>query len=114
MNILCKESLNLSEEDVMKAAVLFTGTGPILIVTSFDSLSNPKFLEQIKSRGINKFIAYEVSLEVTKQKYGGHYNLVIEDLRPTDDIRVMDVNGHCVFYNYKFKDLKEPFTYEPD
>lgn len=98
----------------MKAAVLFTGTGPILIVTSFNSLSSPKFTEQMKSRGINKFIAYEVPIGVTKQKYGGHYDLVVEDLRPTDDIRVMDINGHSVFHNYKFKDLKEPFTYEPE
>lgn len=98
----------------MKTAVLFTGTGPILIVTTFDSISNPKFIDQIKSRGIDKFIGYEVPIDVTKQKYGGHYNLVVADLRPKDDIRVMDINGHRVLHSYKFKDLTEPFMYEFD
>jgi len=98
----------------MKAAVLFTGTGPILIVTNFDSFSNPRFIVQIKSRGIDKFIAYEVPIDVTKQKYGGYYNVVMAGLRPRDDMRVMDTNGHRIFHNYKIKNFTEAFTYEPD
>ncbi len=31
-------------EGVMKAAVLFTGSGPIVILTSFQSFSDPKFI----------------------------------------------------------------------
>ena len=30
----------------MKAGIFFTGTGPILILTSHESLNNPKLLER--------------------------------------------------------------------
>jgi hypothetical protein len=98
----------------MKAVVLMTETGPILIVTTFASLSDPRFIQQIESRGIRKFIAYEVPLDVAKEKYGGHYDLVISDLREVDDVRVMDIEGHRVLFSFKLKDLKEPaLIHEP-
>ena len=36
----------------MKAGIFFTGTGPILILTSYESLVDPKLIEQLESKGI--------------------------------------------------------------
>ena len=47
----------------MKAAVMFTGGGPVLFLTSYDSLEHPEFLAKRNNRGIKKFIAYEVLIE---------------------------------------------------
>ena len=96
----------------MKAGILFTGTGPILILTSYDSLKEPALIEKFISKGIKKFIAYEVSLEDVKVKYGLHYKTVMGDLHQSDDLRVLDFDGHHVFYSFSFSELGEPIYYE--
>lgn len=50
----------------MKAGIVFTGTGPILILTSYDSFDDPKFVEKLSAKGIKKFIARELPLEKVK------------------------------------------------
>ena len=44
----------------MKAALLFTGSGPLVILTSHASFTDPALLEKLAAKGIDKFIAYEV------------------------------------------------------
>ena len=64
----------------MKAGIFFTGTGPILILTSYEALDDPKLVEKLATKGIKKYIAYEVSEEKVKEKYGNHYNVILGDL----------------------------------
>lgn len=97
----------------MKAGVIFTGTGPILILTSHDSFSDKKFVEKLNARGIKKFIAYEVPLDKVKKEYGTHYTVVMGDLRETDDLRVMDYDGHHIFLAFSFSEMGEPVRIEP-
>jgi hypothetical protein len=33
----------------MKAGIFFTGTGPILILTTYDSFSDPQLIEKLSS-----------------------------------------------------------------
>jgi hypothetical protein len=96
----------------MKAGVLFTGSGPILILTTYESLSDPKLVEKLTQKGIKKFIAYEVSEELVKQKYGKHYGVILGDLKQTDDLRVLDYDGHHVFYNFSLKEIGKPVYHE--
>jgi len=96
----------------MKAGILFTGTGPILILTSYDALNDPKLVEKLSSKGIKKFIAAEVPVENVKKVYGNHFNVVMGDLQQTDDLRVMDYNGHNVFYNFKFSEMGKLLYHE--
>ena len=51
-------------------------------------------------------------MEMIKQKYGNHYNVVMSDLNQQDDLRVMDYDGHHVFYNFSLQDLGEPICHE--
>ncbi|MEJ5363825.1 MAG: hypothetical protein WHS86_01860 [Desulfosoma sp.] len=97
----------------MKAGIIFTGTGPILVLTSYESFQDPKFIEKLNNKGIKKFIARELPLESVKQKYGLQFNIVLGDLNQTDDLRVLDYNGHNVFYNFSFKEMGEPIYCEP-
>ena len=96
----------------MKAGIFFTGTGPILILTSYGDLDDPKLVEKLASKGIKKFIAHEVPAELVKEKYGGQFKVILGDLRQTDDLRVLDYDGHHVFYNFSLGDLGEPVRYE--
>ncbi len=97
----------------MKSAIIFTGTGPILILTTYDSFEHPELVAKLEAKGIRKFIASEVPLEQVKSKYGNHYNVVLGDLKQNDDLRVMDYNGHNVFYNFRFSEMGKPVYREP-
>ncbi|RLB05885.1 MAG: hypothetical protein DRG83_01500 [Deltaproteobacteria bacterium] len=97
----------------MKAGIIFTGTGPILILTSYNSFTDPKLIEKLAAKGIKKFIAYELPVETVKKKYGNHFTVVLQDLNQEDDLRVLDYNGHNVFYNFSFDEMGNPIHHEP-
>ena len=96
----------------MKAGILFTGTGPILILTTYESFTDSNFVEKLSAKGIKKFIAYEVSEEKVKQRYGMHFNIILGDLKQTDDLRVLDYDGHHVFNSFSLKEIGDPISYE--
>ncbi len=96
------------------AGVVFTGTGPILVLSTYESFSDPKFVEKLKQKGIKKFIAYEVPVDLCKKRYGNQYNVILGDLNQSDDLRVLDYNGHNVFYNFRFEEMGEPFHYQEE
>ena len=96
----------------MKAGIVMTGTGPILILTSYDSLDDPLLARKLAAKGIKKFIAYEVPTEGLSEKYGEHYDLVMGDLHQSDALRVLDYNGHHVYGNFLLKELGEPIFHE--
>jgi hypothetical protein len=96
----------------MKAGIIFTGTGPILILTTYESFEDPKFVAKLDVKGIKKFIASEVPLEKVKVKYGNHYLVVMGDLNQTDDLRVLDYNGYNVFYNFSFSEMGKPIYHD--
>ena len=96
----------------MKAGIIFTGTGPILILTTYESFLDPKLVSRLESKGIKKFIASELPLEQVKTKYGNHYAVVMGDLNQTDDLRVLDYNGYNVFHNFSFREMGKPIYHE--
>jgi hypothetical protein len=97
---------------IMKAALLFAGSGPLVILTSHASLTDPVLLEELHAKGIDKFIAYEVPLSMVEQRYGGHYNAVLSDLHETDDLRVLDFNGERAFRLFHLAELGAPVMHE--
>jgi hypothetical protein len=98
--------------EMMKVVMLFPGSGPVVIITSHESVTDPKLLEKLAAKGINKFIAYEIPVELAKERYGGHYDVVIGDLHETDDLRVLDYDGMRAFKLFRLSELGEPVLYE--
>ena len=96
----------------MKAGIIFTGTGPILILTSYESLSDERFAEKLGAKGIKKFIAYEIEEEHLKEKYGKHFNLIMQDLHQNDDLRVLDYDGHHILSSFSFSEFGEAVFHE--
>jgi hypothetical protein len=97
----------------MKAGIFFTGSGPILILTSYDSFEQPELVGKLGAKGIKKYIAREVPVDLVKQRYGQHFNVVLKDLNQSDDLRVLDIDGHNVLYSFSFKEMGEPCCIEP-
>ena len=96
----------------MKAGIIFSGSSPLLILTSYDSFTDEKFVEKLKTKGVLKFIAFEVPVDVAQKKYGLHYDIILADLKQTDDLRVLDYNGHNIMAVFALQDLAEPIYYE--
>lgn len=98
----------------MKAGIFFTGTGPILILTTYRELNDPMLVNKLEQKGIRKFIAYEVPDDLVREKYGQQFNIILGDLKQTDDLRVLDYDGHHVFYNFSLSELGEPVYQEAE
>ena len=96
----------------MKAGIFFTGTGPILILTSYGALDSPELVNKLALKGIKKFIAYEIGEAIVKEKYGQHFSVIMGDLQQEDDLRVLDYDGHHVFYNFTFAEMSDPLYHE--
>jgi hypothetical protein len=97
----------------MHAALIFPGSGPILILTSHEGVEDPKLLERLARKGITKFIAFSVPIEVVKSKYGVHFDIVCRNLHETDDLRVIDFDGRRAMELLPFKVLGQPVFHEP-
>lgn len=98
----------------MKAGLIFTGTGPILILTTYESFKDLKLVAKLDAKGIRKFIACDLPLDKVKAKYGNHYKVVMGDLSQTDDLRVLDYNGYNVFHNFSFSEMGKPIYHESE
>lgn len=96
----------------MKAALVMTGSGPIVILTSHPSLTDPALLRKLKAKGIDKFIAYEIPVEMAAARYGGHFQVVRQDVHESDDLRVLDFNGERAFRLFHLSELGPPIMYE--
>jgi hypothetical protein len=97
----------------MKAGIFFTGSGLILILTSYSSLTNSNLVRKLSAKGIKKFVAYEVPEELVKGHYGTHYGVTMSDIKQEDDLRVLDYDGHHIYKEFSLKDLGQPAYYEP-
>jgi hypothetical protein len=91
---------------------MFTGSGPLVILTSHASLTDPALLDKLRAKGIDKFIAYDIPLAVAEQRYGGHFQVVMRGLGESDDLRVLDFNGERAFRLFHWRELGAPLMYE--
>ncbi|EGV30347.1 conserved hypothetical cytosolic protein [Thiorhodococcus drewsii AZ1] len=98
--------------DAMKCAMLITGSGPVVILTSYDSLEHQDLLERLANKGIPKFMAYEIPLALAEERYGGHFNKVLNGFTESNDLRVLDHNGHRAFNLFRFDELAAPLMHE--
>lgn len=95
----------------MKAGIIFSGSSPLLILTSYSSFTDGKFVEKLRTKGVMKFIAFEVPVDLAKEKYGLHFDIICGDLKQSDDLRVLDYNGHNIMVHFSFKDIGSPIYY---
>jgi len=98
----------------MYSALIFSGGGPILILTSHKGLEDPALLERLAVKGIAKFVAFPVPIEAARERYGIHFDIVCRDLHESDDLRVLDFDGHRAMDKLPFSILGQAVFHEPD
>ena len=95
----------------MKAAIVITGTGAILVITTYPPINNLNFVNKLKGKGISKFIAFEVPIDQCQHIYGAKYHNTSEDLKE-DGLEVLDIDGLRIFKNFSLKKAETPFVFE--
>ncbi|NLG64112.1 MAG: hypothetical protein GX537_00710 [Actinobacteria bacterium] len=98
----------------MKAVIVFSGSGPLLILTSYPSIDDPRLVAKLEAKGMRKFIAWEVGIERCREIYGYGFRDIVADLQREDDMRVLDFDGHRIFLNFSLRELREPFIWEAE
>jgi hypothetical protein len=94
-----------------RAYLIFTGTGPILVLSTYPQLTDERLVAKLRYKGIDKFIAYEVDLAAVETRYPHSYASVAADLAGSEDIRVLDFNGHQIMANFSLDELGEPIKF---
>ncbi len=96
----------------MRSYLVLTETGPVLVLTSMDSITEEILLDSLHSKGIDKFIAYEVPVEKVHEFYGVPFEIISSDLERGKDLRVVDFNGPHIFSCLSFTDLGRQIQHE--
>ena len=100
---------------MVRSYVVFSGTGPILVVTKSNAGLQSEFMRQrLERKGILKYMAFEVPSPRVDERYGTRFHSAAEQLAGDDDMRVVDIDGHHVFANFSFKEMGEPVFVEDD
>ena len=95
----------------MRAYLIFTGTGPLLVLSTYPKLTDQRLIEKLRYKGIEKFIAYQVDLDVVEERYAASFDSVAVDLEDREDIRVLDYNGHQIMANLSLDSLGDPIKF---
>ncbi|HVR99158.1 MAG TPA: hypothetical protein VMW27_21240 [Thermoanaerobaculia bacterium] len=94
-----------------RAYILFAGSGPILILSTYSELTDERLVSKLRYKGIDKFIAYEVNLDAVRQRYERSFDNISQDLEAEEDMRVLDFNGHQIMANFSLEELGEPVKF---
>lgn len=98
--------------NAMRAYLIFTGSGPILVLSTYPELTDERLVSKLRYKGIDKFIAYEVQLGAVKERYAASFDTIASDLEDgSEDLRVLDFNGHQIMANFSLQALGEPLKF---
>jgi hypothetical protein len=98
--------------NAIRASLIFTGSGPILVLSTYPSLTDERLVAKLRYKGIDKFIAYEVHLDAVKERYPSSFANVAKDLEGgEEDLRVLDFNGHQIMANFSLDALGTPIKF---
>ncbi|HXU30053.1 MAG TPA: hypothetical protein VN851_05695 [Thermoanaerobaculia bacterium] len=98
-------------KSTLRAYIIFTGTGPILVLSTYPKLTDERLVSKLRYKGIDKFIAYEVDRDAVEARYEHSFANILKDLEHEEDIRVLDFNGHQIMANFSLDALGDPIKF---
>ena len=101
----------MTETPEPRAFLIFTGSGPILVLSTYADVTDERLVAKLRYKGIDKFFAYEVELDSVEKRYPEAFGNAQRDLASGDDIRVVDFNGHQIMANFHLDELGAPIHY---
>jgi hypothetical protein len=101
----------MSPSPATRAYLIFTGSGPILVLSTYPELTDERLVSKLRYKGIDKFIAYQVDMAAVRGRYEHSLETVARDLEGVEDMRVLDFNGHQIMTNFALDELGEPIRF---
>jgi hypothetical protein len=96
----------------VRAYLVLTERGPILVLSSFADLGDPASTEMLARKGIVKFIAYNLPLRRVEECYGVTFEVIAMELANQEAVRVLDFDGRRIFASFSISRLGDPLCYE--
>ena len=84
----------------MKSILVLSASGPVLLLSSYPTIDDPALIAQLRAKGMEKFLAWEVPLERCRELYGYAYRDDAADLEVDTGLRVLDAEVHRIFLNF--------------
>ncbi len=94
-----------------RAYLMFTGSGPILVLSSYPKLTDERLVRKMRYKGIDKFMAYQVDLDAVEERYPQSFAAALEELEDVEDSHVLDFNGHQIMANFSLDALGDPIKF---
>ena len=98
-------------KSAIRAYLIFTGSGPILVLSTYPKLTDERLVSKLRYKGIDKFIAYEVDLDAVRARYEHSFDNISKDLEKEQDLRVLDFNGHKIMTNFALDELGDQIKF---
>ena len=96
----------------MKGILVLSGSGPLLLLSSYATIDDPGLIAKLRAKGLAKFLAWEVPVDNLRDLYGYTFRDIAQQLEQRDDMRVLDFDGHRIFLNLSLRDLGEHILFE--
>ena len=96
----------------MKGILVLSGSGPLLLLSSYPDIDDPALIAELRAKGLAKFLAWEVPVYHLRDLYGYTFRDIAEQLEAQDDMRVLDFDGHRIFLNLSLRDLGQHILFE--
>ena len=94
-----------------RAYLIFTGSGPILTLSSYPKLTDERLVDKPRYKGIDRFIAHAVDPGAVEKRYPDSFDAVLGELAGVEDVRVLDFNGHQIMANFSLDELGDPIKF---
>jgi hypothetical protein len=98
----------------MKGILVFSGSGPLLLLSSYPTIDDPELIAKLKAKGLAKFLAWEVPIDRCRDIYGYTFRDIAEQLSTRNDLRVLDFDGHRIFLNVSLRELGGHIVFEDE
>ena len=95
-----------------QAYMIFGSSGPLLVLSTYDDITDEDLIGKFRYKGIEKFLAYEISLDAVKKAYATTYDGVVADLEDENGITVLDFSGHHIMANFSLGELGDPIRFD--
>ncbi len=84
-----------------------------MVLSACDSFEDPQIVESLRDKGITKYIALEVPVDMVRNLYGSLFQITLADRKQSDICRVVDVDGARIFRNFPLMAMGRPVCHEP-
>jgi hypothetical protein len=98
----------------MKGILVLSGSGPLLLLSSYPTIDDPALIAKLRAKGLAKFLAWEIPIDHLRDLYGYTFRDIAEQLEARDDMRVLDFDGHRIFLNLSLRDLGEHILFDEE